>query len=201
MNVDVDDDHVNIHPFRDAGSRSSQYPDSSIVSGAYGRGSDYSMNTSPSRAHGRSPSSHSFHSLPAESNTSTDSMDSHYGHRHGHGHGYGHGHDHSLGHNGRFSNAPMRPHLPQQEAPVKLTPITGRVSRAKKGVPVHTCDICRPPKVPALKYCLKLDSTLQSLTTGCQTFTRAEHLRFASSSSRKHHDIRIANTGILGDTN
>ncbi|KAI1308620.1 hypothetical protein F5Y03DRAFT_93496 [Xylaria venustula] len=39
--------------------------------------------------------------------------------------------------------------------PVKLTPITGRVSRAKKGVPVHTCDICKPPK----------------------TFTRAEHLR------------------------
>ncbi|KAI2623800.1 hypothetical protein GGS21DRAFT_533404 [Xylaria nigripes] len=39
--------------------------------------------------------------------------------------------------------------------PVKLTPITGRVSRAKKGVPVHTCDVCKPPK----------------------TFTRAEHLR------------------------
>lgn len=39
--------------------------------------------------------------------------------------------------------------------PVKLTPITRRVSRAKKGVPVHTCDICKPPK----------------------TFTRAEHLR------------------------
>ncbi|KAH9900237.1 hypothetical protein F4778DRAFT_782345 [Xylariomycetidae sp. FL2044] len=40
-------------------------------------------------------------------------------------------------------------------AHVRLTPITGRVSRAKKGVRVHTCDICRPPK----------------------TFTRAEHLR------------------------
>ena len=33
------------------------------------------------------------------------------------------------------------------EAPVKLTPITGRVSRAKKGVPVHVCELCRPPKV------------------------------------------------------
>ncbi|KAK5987435.1 hypothetical protein PT974_11562 [Cladobotryum mycophilum] len=42
-----------------------------------------------------------------------------------------------------------------REAPVKLTPITGRVSRAKKGVPVHTCEVCRPAK----------------------TFTRAEHLR------------------------
>ncbi|KAI0813423.1 hypothetical protein GGR55DRAFT_687682 [Xylaria sp. FL0064] len=39
--------------------------------------------------------------------------------------------------------------------PVRLMPVPGRVSRAKKGVPVHTCEICRPPK----------------------TFTRAEHLR------------------------
>jgi hypothetical protein len=27
------------------------------------------------------------------------------------------------------------------------TPVTGRISRAKKGVPIHTCDICRPVKV------------------------------------------------------
>jgi hypothetical protein len=33
------------------------------------------------------------------------------------------------------------------DVPVKYTPVTGRVSRAKKGVPVHTCDICRPVKV------------------------------------------------------
>ncbi|CAJ2503016.1 Uu.00g104100.m01.CDS01 [Anthostomella pinea] len=50
------------------------------------------------------------------------------------------------------SNMPMRP-VPnsagESNLPVKLTPITGRVSRAKKGVPVHTCE----------------------------TFTRAEHLR------------------------
>jgi hypothetical protein len=44
---------------------------------------------------------------------------------------------------------------PAQDVPVKYTPVTGRISRAKKGVPVHTCDICRPVK----------------------TFTRAEHLR------------------------
>src|ERR1700710_2358953 len=44
---------------------------------------------------------------------------------------------------------------PAPEVPVKYTPVTGRISRAKKGVPVHTCDICRPVK----------------------TFTRAEHLR------------------------
>lgn len=44
---------------------------------------------------------------------------------------------------------------PVGDLPVKYTPVTGRLSRAKKGVPVHTCDICRPVK----------------------TFTRAEHLR------------------------
>lgn len=33
---------------------------------------------------------------------------------------------------------------------VKYTPITGRVSRAKKGVPVHTCGDCVPPKVSRL---------------------------------------------------
>ncbi|CZR68989.1 uncharacterized protein PAC_18890 [Phialocephala subalpina] len=43
----------------------------------------------------------------------------------------------------------------EPNTPVKYTPVTGRISRAKKGVPVHTCDICRPVK----------------------TFTRAEHLR------------------------
>ncbi|KAF9882309.1 C2H2 finger domain-containing protein [Colletotrichum karsti] len=56
------------------------------------------------------------------------------------------------------SGAPSRPFSnppPGSDVPVKLTPITGRVSRAKKGMKVHTCDICRPPK----------------------TFTRAEHLR------------------------
>ncbi|KAI8624829.1 hypothetical protein F5Y19DRAFT_490167 [Xylariaceae sp. FL1651] len=59
------------------------------------------------------------------------------------------------------SNRPNGPQRPlsgaagESNMPVKLTPITGRVSRAKKGVPVHTCDVCKPPK----------------------TFTRAEHLR------------------------
>lgn len=50
------------------------------------------------------------------------------------------------------SNVPMRPFATMQsggDIPVKLTPITGRVSRAKKGVPVHTCELCRPPKVRA----------------------------------------------------
>ncbi|KAI1331743.1 hypothetical protein F5Y16DRAFT_359143 [Xylariaceae sp. FL0255] len=52
------------------------------------------------------------------------------------------------------SNVPSRP-MAEGNIPVKLTPITRRVSRARKGVPVHVCETCKPPK----------------------TFTRAEHLR------------------------
>ncbi|KAL2149160.1 hypothetical protein VTH82DRAFT_8508 [Thermothelomyces myriococcoides] len=37
----------------------------------------------------------------------------------------------------------------------RMTPKTRRISKAKKGLPVHVCDICQPPKI----------------------FTRAEHLR------------------------
>ncbi|GAW25678.1 putative C2H2 finger domain-containing protein [Rosellinia necatrix] len=53
------------------------------------------------------------------------------------------------------SSASSRPPQGEGNIPVRLTPVTGRVSRAKKGVPVHICDICKPSK----------------------TFTRAEHLR------------------------
>ncbi|KAK3394897.1 hypothetical protein B0H63DRAFT_386746 [Podospora didyma] len=58
----------------------------------------------------------------------------------------------------RPSNSPLRPmppHVAASDVPMRFTPITGRVSRAKKGVPVHVCDKCKPAK----------------------TFTRAEHLR------------------------
>ncbi|KAK4447906.1 putative transcription factor TDA9 [Podospora aff. communis PSN243] len=64
----------------------------------------------------------------------------------------------SMGHGLHHPNQPMRPMPPHpqgNEIPMRLTPITGRVSRAKKGVPVHVCDLCKPAK----------------------TFTRAEHLR------------------------
>ncbi|KAI3318015.1 hypothetical protein HD806DRAFT_513428 [Xylariaceae sp. AK1471] len=53
------------------------------------------------------------------------------------------------------SSRPVSNATGEGNIPVKLTPITGRVSRAKKGVPVHVCEICKPAK----------------------TFTRAEHLR------------------------
>ncbi|KAM0424607.1 hypothetical protein ACHAPT_010133 [Fusarium lateritium] len=49
---------------------------------------------------------------------------------------------------GPSSNVPMRPFSAGvgNEPHVKLTPITRKISKAKKGVPVHTCDRC--PKVP-----------------------------------------------------
>jgi hypothetical protein len=80
-----------------------------------------------------------------ESNTSVDSMDQH---------GYGSAASSSsmggTSGGGLPPNHPRRPMgSPNLEVPVRLTPITGRVSRAKKGVPVHTCDMCNPPKVCA----------------------------------------------------
>lgn len=53
-------------------------------------------------------------------------------------------------HHHQHHNNPMRPmpaHQAATDLPMRLTPITGRVSRAKKGVPVHVCDACRPAKV------------------------------------------------------
>ncbi|KAI3394682.1 hypothetical protein diail_2429 [Diaporthe ilicicola] len=77
-----------------------------------------------------------------ESNTSVDSMDQH---------GYGSAASSSsmggASGGGLPPNHPRRPMgSPNPEVPIRLTPITGRVSRAKKGVPVHTCDMCNPPK-------------------------------------------------------
>ncbi|KYK56914.1 Transcription factor [Drechmeria coniospora] len=91
-----------------------------------------------------------------QSTASIDSMDSHYRHGHNHSHGHGYSRSHGRGHSvGSYPSAPMRPLVSGEDSPLKLTPITGRVSRAKKGLAVHVCEICRPPK----------------------TFTRAEHLR------------------------
>ncbi|KAK4676725.1 hypothetical protein QC764_402760 [Podospora pseudoanserina] len=85
-------------------------------------------------------------SVRRRSTTSTDSMD-----RSG---GYG-----SPASSSSMGGGPMRPMPPHPQpsdaVPMRLTPITGRVSRAKKGVPVHVCELCKPAK----------------------TFTRAEHLR------------------------
>ena len=53
---------------------------------------------------------------------------------------------------------PFHPHINHANIPIKLTPKTRRISKAQKGLPVHVCDLCNPPK----------------------TFTRAEHLRYGN---------------------
>ncbi|KAI0386694.1 hypothetical protein F5Y04DRAFT_275145 [Hypomontagnella monticulosa] len=111
-----------------------------------------SSRSSKSTATASSPSASSSRPAPVSrrSTTSSESMDpGGYG---------GHAQGSTSGGSMPTSSMPTRPlgNVPGEGGvPVKLTPITGRVSRAKKGVPVHTCDICKPPK----------------------TFTRAEHLR------------------------
>src|SRR4051794_32006151 len=45
------------------------------------------------------------------------------------------------------SSRPVPPARAISELPMRLTPITGRVSKAKKGVPVHVCDIRKPAEV------------------------------------------------------
>ncbi|KAF4785744.1 hypothetical protein HER10_EVM0009467 [Colletotrichum scovillei] len=108
-----------------------------------------SSRTSKSNTTGSSSSSARPVNTRRRSNVSTDSMEQT---------NYGYGHAGPSGGGLDPSGQPMRPFgsvPPGGEVPVKLTPITGRVSRAKKGMKVHTCDLCRPPK----------------------TFTRAEHLR------------------------
>ncbi|KAJ6443361.1 stress responsive a/B barrel domain-containing protein [Purpureocillium lavendulum] len=175
--MNVDDDHVDSHSLKkskESAPRSSHRPASSASASSYANPADLSIANSSSssgiaaRGHNLNhPPSHGLPSLDLDtasspssyglahsaasytqdrrqSNTSTDSMDSPYGQGHGHGHP-----------GGSYSGGPMRPFGHGGEPSVKLTPITGRVSRAKKGLAVHTCETCRPPK----------------------TFTRAEHLR------------------------
>jgi hypothetical protein len=42
---------------------------------------------------------------------------------------------------------PMHPIPGHPQYQPRMTPKTGRISKAKKGLPVHMCEICRPPKV------------------------------------------------------
>ncbi|PTB77993.1 hypothetical protein M440DRAFT_1182170 [Trichoderma longibrachiatum ATCC 18648] len=149
--MNVDDDHVDSHSIRRdrrPASMSSLDHDLSVPMARYHHiPVDLSRQTSPPHILHPAAPPLGYNSHPGarrRSNTSTDSMDSSYGQ--------------SQNHTAYYQGTAMRPIMPgtvSGDHPVKLTPITGRVSRAKKGVPVHTCDVCRPPK----------------------TFTRAEHLR------------------------
>ncbi|UKZ73335.1 hypothetical protein TrVFT333_000980 [Trichoderma virens FT-333] len=148
--MNVDDDHVDSHSIRRdrrPTSRTSIDQDLSVPMPRYNIPVDLSRQTSPPHILHPAAPPLGYNSHPGgrrRSNTSTDSMDSSYGQ--------------SQNHTSYYTGTAMRPIMSGASSgdhPVKLTPITGRVSRAKKGVPVHTCDVCRPPK----------------------TFTRAEHLR------------------------
>lgn len=69
---------------------------------------------------------------------------------------------------------------------VKYTPVTGRVSKALKGVPVHTCNDCVPPRVSVVSGCRGswLYWVEQLLTYWYQTFSRNEHLKYEDPISR-----------------
>lgn len=141
--MNVDDDHVDSHSIRRdrrPASMSSLDHDLSVPMARYHHiPVDLSRQTSPPHILHPAAPPLGYNSHPGarrRSNTSTDSMDSSYGQ--------------SQNHTAYYQGTAMRPIMPgtvSGDHPVKLTPITGRVSRAKKGVPVHTCDVCRPPKV------------------------------------------------------
>lgn len=173
--MNIDDDHVNFHSLKkpkESAPRSHHRPESSASGLTFAGSVDHpataattttcSAATTTStasgvaarRGHGQSPSSRPPHTWRLEStpplphgyaavafahnrprsSTGTDLMDSPYGQGRGHA-------------RAPYSGPPVRPFVPGAEPPVKLTPVTGKVSRAKKGLAVHTCDICRPPKV------------------------------------------------------
>ncbi|PTB70005.1 hypothetical protein BBK36DRAFT_1166207 [Trichoderma citrinoviride] len=145
--MNLDDDHVDSHSIRRdrrPASRTSLDQDLPVPMARYNHiPVDLSRQTSPPHIiHHPAAPPLGYNSHPGarrRSNTSTDSMDSSYGQ--------------SQSHTAYYQGTAMRPVMPgtvSGDHPVKLTPITGRVSRAKKGVPVHTCDVCRPPKPPEL---------------------------------------------------
>lgn len=140
--MNVEDDHVDSHSIRRdrrPTSRASIDQDLSVPMPGYNIPVDLSRQTSPPHILHPAAPPLGYNSHPGgrrRSNTSTDSMDSSYGH--------------SQNHTAYYTGTTMRPIMSGNSSgdhTVKLTPITGRVSRAKKGVPVHTCDVCRPPKV------------------------------------------------------
>ncbi|KAF7548388.1 hypothetical protein G7046_g8691 [Stylonectria norvegica] len=155
MNTDDDqDDSQSVKDNIDSRSQQSRRLDSSASNPSYATSRNHATSTS-TQSNGPRPSNRPSSPIAAEvssssssslttsarrrSNASVDSMNSTY-------------------RTGSSSNGPMRPFASEHgsgESSVKLTPITRRVSKAKKGVAVHTCHKCDPPK----------------------TFTRAEHLR------------------------
>lgn len=156
MNIDEDSfDSSAVKRDKQSVPRSSTAPDSITSTSCYASPTDPTFASSSVQYQRQSPSSHTAHPLGTEttspspgasttgsrrrSNTSTESMDPPY---YVQGHAYGSGAPGSSG-------GSSRPYITGSggDGSVKLTPITGRVSRAKKGVPVHICELCQSPKV------------------------------------------------------
>lgn len=100
-----------------------------------------SSGTGTSRTPNRATTSRRQSSSRRQSTASNDSMDQA---------GYGSAASSSSRGGGvHSSNSPLRPLSgpTPPDPPTRYTPITGRISRAKKGVAVHTCEICIPSKV------------------------------------------------------
>lgn len=122
-------------------TRTTSSPATNITTVPGKRPATSSSNRSGSKGFSALASGSRHQSPRRRSTTSNDSMDQT---------GYGSAaSSSSLGGGLHSSNSPMRPMSgpTASDPPIKYTPITGRVSRARKGVPVHTCEICRPPKV------------------------------------------------------
>jgi hypothetical protein len=82
----------------------------------------------------------------------------------------------------RGPSRPMADPSGNETPQVRLTPITKRVSRAKKGVPVHVCETCRPAKVSYYDSLRGIFEKRKECSCWLsQIFTRAEHLRYAAS--------------------
>lgn len=158
--MNVDDDHadsVSLKKPKESVPRFTQHPESALSTASYATRQDLSISSSSPSSSARPSSSRLAVEAPASSLppanasdtagpgrhhsvASTDSMDSSFGQSFAQAYTHGHPGAH-------YSGAPVRPFVPTGDAPVKLTPITGRVSRAKKGLAVHICELCRPPKV------------------------------------------------------
>lgn len=152
MNVDEDSFDPDPHKkVKESVPRSSRAPDSIPSTSSYASPTESSFASSSGNPTIQSSSTHPPQPLPTEtaspspgasnpdsrrrSNTSSDSMDPLY---------YGQSHGYVPGSMATSSGVP-RPYpatAPPNEGSVKLTPITGRVSRAKKGQPVHICQEC-----------------------------------------------------------
>ena len=149
MNTDEDQvDSTSIQRPHDPAQRSSQMSDSSNLNPTYAISGHHSMSapvlniqpgsstrSSNPLAYEISAAASSSGVVPTRrrSNASTDSTDSRY----------------RPGQSTSSSMSPFASGRSSGEPHVKLTPITKRISKAKKGVPVHVCEQCSKVSFPS----------------------------------------------------